>query len=170
MNLFNKKLFLLSLLICFVTGGLFVNQKKAAHRFHTSFTRMDYNESDKLIEISIRLFTHDFVEVFQNKNKTNPLDLENVDETILKYLNEHFVLTDKNDSKLKLVWVGKEVTVDTLEIFVEIPFEGNLEELKLKNTIFFNNYQKQINYVTARFAGKKSDLVFKVGDKEKLLK
>ena len=170
MKFVSKQLILLFVFLGIFSFGILPLKANSPHRFHTSFTRMDYNETDKLIEISIRLFTHDFEDVFRNQSKTNPLDLENVDELILKYLNEHFVLTDGKDSKLKIVWVGKETKVDTLDIFVEVPFERKFSDLKLKNTIFFKNFRKQINYVSARFGEEKSDLVYKVGDKEKPFK
>jgi hypothetical protein len=167
-----KKIIVIKLVLSLFVLGLIIPQIKAAHRFHTSLTRMDYNQKEKLIEVSIQLFTHDFENVFKQitKNPNDPGTVEKIDEIILKYLNENFMLTDEKDSQLKMVWVGKEFKVDTLDIYIEIPFEGDLESLKLKNTIFFESFQKQINYVSTHFELKRSDLVFKKGDDYKELK
>lgn len=161
-----KKNVLLKLVLSLLFIGLLTIQMNAYHRFHTSFTRMDYNENDKLIEVTIRLFTHDFESVFKKitNDQNNPESIDKIDEIILKYLNENFLLTDKNGLQKKMVWVGKEFKVDTLYVYVEIPFEGEMESLNLKNTIFFESFTKQINYVSAHFENKKSDLFFKVGD------
>jgi hypothetical protein len=140
-----------------------------AHRYHTSLTRMDYNEKEKLVEISIQLFTHDLVPVLEQKAKKR-VDLEKtpeVDKLILDYLNENFVLKNKNGEPLSLKWVGKELEVDAVWVYVESPSPESLSGANLQNTVLFESFPEQTNLVIARFDGKKADLLFKVGDKFK---
>jgi predicted RNA-binding protein len=144
----------------------------SAHRFHTSLTRIDYNSEQKLFEISIRLFTHDLVPILEEKSGKR-IDLEktpDVDKIIFNYLNENFVLTDMKGETKVLKWVGKEFDVDTVQIYLETPSNENLENYKLKNTIFFESFPEQTNLVICRYDGKKADLMFKVGDKIKEIK
>jgi len=144
----------------------------SAHRFHTSLTRIDYNSEEKLFEISIQLFTHDFVPVLEQKSGKR-IDLEKtfgVDKFILEYLNENFVLTGKKGEKKNLKWIGKELDVDSVQIYLETSSNENLENYKLKNTIFFESFPEQTNLVVCRYDGKKADLMFKVGDKIKEIK
>ena len=143
-----------------------------AHRYHTSLTRMDYNAKEKLVEISIKLFTHDLAPVLEKQAK-KPVDLEktpDVDRLIFDYLNQNFILKNKNGESQKLVWVGKELDVDTVVVYVEIPLEKNFENFSLQNSIFFETFPEQTNLVTARFGETKSDLLFKVGDKFKVIR
>ena len=143
-----------------------------AHRYHTSLTRIDYNAKEKLAEISIQLFTHDLVPVLERETKKR-IDLEktpDIDKLVFDYLNRNFILKDKNGEVKKLVWVGKELNVDTVLVYVEIPLEENFENFSLQNTVFFESFPEQTNLVTARFNKKKSDLLFKVGDKFKEIK
>ncbi len=144
----------------------------SAHRFHTSLTRIDYNSEQKLFEISIKLFTHDFVPILEKKTGKR-IDLEKtpgVDKIIFDYLNENFVLTDKEGETKILKWVGKELDVDSVQIYLETTSTENLENYKLKNTIFFETFPVQTNLVVCRYDGKKADLLFKVGDKIKEIK
>ena len=144
----------------------------SAHRFHTSLTRIDYNSEQKLFEISIKLFTHDFVPILEKKTGKR-IDLEKtpgVDKIIFDYLNENFVLTDKEGETKILKWVGKEFDVDSVQIYLETSSTENLENYKLKNTIFFETFPVQTNLVVCRYDGKKADLLFKVGDKIKEIK
>ena len=144
----------------------------AAHRYHTSLTRMDYNEQERLVEISIQLFTHDLVPALEQKAGKR-IDLEKtpeVDKLILGYLNENFVLKNKNGESPALKWVGKELQVDAVWVYVEIPATENLAGANLQNTILFESFPEQTNLVIARFGGKKADLMFKVGDKFKEIK
>lgn len=141
------------------------------HRYHTSLTRIDYNQSEKLFEISIQLFKHDLEPLLEKKYKTR-VDFEktkNIDELILNYLNEEFVLTDKNGETKKLKWVGKEMDVDTVWIYLETASNESPEGFNLQNTIFFESFPEQTNLVICRYEEKKADLKFKSGDKVKII-
>ena len=141
----------------------------SAHTFHTSLTRMDYNQKEKLAEISIQLFTHDLVPALERFAKKN-IDLEktpDLDKIILQYLDANFVLKDRKGEKKKLVWVGKEQQVETVYVYVQIALEEDFANYSLQNTIFFDAFPTQANMVVARFGEKKADLLYKIGDKEK---
>jgi hypothetical protein len=102
----------------------------ARHTFHTSLTRMDYNAQEKMLEISIQLFTHDLLPTLQ-KRTGKQVDLEKtpgVDELILAYLNQNLILRDKNGEAQKLTWIGKEIEVDTTYVYVQIPLTADFEE------------------------------------------
>ncbi len=141
----------------------------SAHRYHTSLTRMDYNEKEKLVEITIQLFTHDLVPVLEKRAKKS-IELEktpDIDKIILEYLSQNFILKNKKGEAQTLNWVGKELEVDTAYVYVEIPMSESPEGLTLQNTIFFESFAEQTNLVTSRFDAKKSDLLFVAGDKFK---
>ncbi|HSK73291.1 MAG TPA: DUF6702 family protein, partial [Pyrinomonadaceae bacterium] len=130
-----KSIFGLGLIFafCLFTFAFFSFPKVSAHRFYTSLTRIDYNAGEKNIEITIQVFTHDLVEVLEKINK-KPLELEKSgesDKLILSYLEEKFVLQDKNGQNRKLKWVGKEFKTDSTFIYVEIPSEEGIEKNKL---------------------------------------
>ena len=139
------------------------------HRFHTSLTRIDYNSEQKIFEISIQLFLHDLEPLLKKRNGKS-VDLEKtagVDKIILDYLNENFVLTDKNGAAKILRWVGKEFDADAVRIYLETDSAESPEGYKLKNSIFFESFAEQTNLIVCRYDGKKADLLFKVGDKIK---
>lgn len=141
------------------------------HTFHTSLTRMDYNAQDKIIEVSIQLFTHDVVSVLEKQNKKN-IDLEetpDIDALLLKYLEPNFILKNKKGEVLKLKIIGKEIQAETTYLYLEISCEENFENYTLQNTIFFESFPKQVNLAVMRFGDKKADLYFKVGDKAKII-
>jgi hypothetical protein len=140
-----------------------------AHRYHTSLTRMDYNDKEKMVEISVQLFTHDLVPALEQKAKKR-VDLEktpDADKLILAYLNENFVLKNKNGETLALKWVGKELEVDAIWVYLEAASAESFIGANLQNTILFESFHEQTNLVLARFGGKKADLMFRVGDKFK---
>lgn len=143
----------------------------SAHTYHTSLTRMNYKAKEKLVEVGVQLFTHDLTPTLERRVKRQ-IDYEktpDIDKLIFDYLNEKFVLTDKNGAPKKLVWVGKEVEVDTVYVYVEIESAEDLEGFSLRNTLFFESFPEQVNLVTIR-GEKKADLLFKTGDAFKEIK
>ena len=158
------------LLICFLEASV---SSLNLHRYHTSLTRMDYNKKDKAFEISIQLFTHDLVPTLEKRLKKS-VNLEKNPETdkiLFDYLKEKFVLKDKRDGSVKkLNWIGKEIETDTVNVYLELPLEENLEDLSLQNSILFESFAEQTNLVVVRHTEKKYDLLFKVGDQFKAFK
>lgn len=143
-----------------------------SHRFHTTLTRIDYNEKAKTAEISIQMFTHDLNQLFESK-LSKKLDLEKKDEVkkiIFEYLIKNFVLKDKSENKLELRWVGMESDADSVWIYIETNMTESPENFKMQNSLFFESYQEQSNLVIIKFYGKKADLAFKVGDNFKEIK
>jgi hypothetical protein len=139
------------------------------HRYHTTLTRIDYNQEQKIFEISIQLFKHDLEPLLERKYKTR-IDFEktkDIDALILNYLNEEFVLTDKTGAAKNLKWVGREMDVDSVWIYLETDSTEPPEGYSLRNTLFFESFPDQMNLVICRYEEKKADLVFKVGDRAK---
>lgn len=168
-----KKLFILIFSIMLLTsraGNVFA--LGSFHTYHTTLTRINYNPTARLVEISIQLFTHDLTPTLERRARKQ-IDYEksaDIDKIIFDYLNEKFILTDKNGAAKKLVWVGKEVKTDTIYVYAEAESPEDLDDFNLQNTLFFESFPEQANLVVARWADKKADLLFKRGDEVKKIK
>lgn len=136
------------------------------HKYHTSLTRIDHRADEKNLEITIRLFVHDVVPMLGRrlKKQVDPERTPEVDAELLKYIAENFTLRVPDQGELKLSWVGKEFESDVLFVYLEAGFDGDPAGLSLRNTIFFDYFPEQSNLVVAKFADKKRDLAFRVGD------
>ena len=157
------------LLICLLTLSATANVPMKRHRFHTTLTRIDYNAKEKNFEIIIKMFTHDLMPLLEKRGGKR-LDLEKspeADKLILEYINENFILSDKNNAAKTLKWIGKDFDTDEVRVYLETDSTQNLEGYKLKNTLFFADFPEQANIVVCHYDGKKADLLYKVGDKVK---
>ncbi len=141
------------------------------HEFHTTFMTIEHNRDEKLLEITLKVFTHDLVPTMTDRfNKQIDLGAgEELDLEIAKYIREKFSLKTAKGETLDFKWVGKEVDSQVAYFYLEIPFEGELDDASVSNSLFFERFKQQINYVSVKFDEKKADLVFKVGEKEKLI-
>ncbi len=139
------------------------------HEFHTSFMTIEQNREEKLLEITLKVFTHDLVPTLTARlNKQIDLGAgDEIDTEIIKYIREHFSLKTAKGETPEFEWVGKELDAQVVYFYLEIPFEGELENATVSNSLFFERFKQQINYVSLKFDEKKADLVFKVGEKEK---
>ena len=165
------KFLILIFIAAFALTFVIKNDASAAHRFHSSLTTIDYDADEKNIKITIQLIAHDVSEVFDGFAKKS-LELETsseFDERLQKYLAEHFILQNKNGKTLKMKWVGKEIELDRVFVYLEAASEESIEGFQLSNTIFFESYPKQTNIIIAKFEGEKADLFFKLKDGFKII-
>lgn len=147
-------------------SAILFTAKSAAHNYHTSLTRIDFNTAAKSLEIEINIFNHDLEKVLEAKNKKR-IDFDKdkeVDKLIFDYLSETFLIKDAKGNLLKAKWIGKETKTDMTTAFIEIEGVESVENLKLQNKIFFESFSEQTNLVAFHLDGKKSDLLFKAGD------
>ena len=98
--------FLIVLLLILTT---FSNPARA-HRYHTSLTRIDYNADEQIAEITLQLFSDDF-EAALTRKTGKPVNLDKtpkLDEIILSYLSDRFVIKNKAGEANKLRYIGFE--------------------------------------------------------------
>ncbi len=141
------------------------------HKYHTSLTRIDYNKQENLLEITMKVFAHDLFPTLE-KRHGKKIDLEHtkdIDKILADYINEKFTIKTKSGENKTLKFLGKEHETDVIYLYSEVSFEGDLEGAEIKNSLFFESFDEQVNLLTIRYGEKKSDLVFKVGDNFKTI-
>src|SRR6266850_7193730 len=141
------------------------------HTFHTSLMQVEYNDSEQLVEISLQVFTHDLENILSRRSGNNVrLDkTPNASQLALAYLNESINLKNRDGKVKSLSWVGMEPEADAVWIYVETKMPEGLEGEEIRNRLFFQLFDDQINLVHIKYDGKKCDLVFKPGDDFKLI-
>lgn len=87
-----------------------------------------------------------------------------VDKQILAYVNDSFELKNKNGQQKRLTWVGKEVKVDAVWLYVEAPMPEGLDGAQLRNRLLFEMFPEQVNIVDIKDRKRKANLVFAAGD------
>jgi hypothetical protein len=158
------KLILITVISLFTIHYSFLTGQ--AHTFHTTLTRIDYNEKEKVAEISIQIFTHDLSPTLETITKKR-VDFEktkDIDKLIFDYVKKNFIIKNQKGEIKELVWVGFEFEVNTVFVYVQAEMPEGMEDSKLQNSLFFEHFKEQSNLVICKFGEKKADLAFKVGD------
>jgi hypothetical protein len=138
------------------------------HDYHVSVTQMHYNPAQQLFEVSIRTFTDDLELGLSRDNNGRKFTLHNKDQNdayVEKYVTKHFSLFSTKQ-KIKIDYLGKEQEADATWIYLEIPFQGSLEGIKLQNSILTDTYSDQINMLNFKMNQLAKTILYK---KEKLV-
>ena len=160
---------LLTIMCALALGvAVFVPPRSArAHKFYVSFTRIEYNRERQTAEISIRTFADD-IEAALTKRTGKPFYLDTTKDAsahVLQYVNDSFQLTGRDDKQpVTLKWVGMEVNVDSLWIYLEASMPGGLEGASVRQRLLFDQFKNQVNTVNVIDGDKHADLVFKRDD------
>lgn len=155
------KILLFSLLLCAAQS-----QPASAHTFHTSLMRMEYNGQEQLVEISVQVFSHDLENILTRRRGKNVRlgKTPDAEALILAYLQDAVNLKNRAGESKTLSWVGMESKADRVWLYVEAKMPEGFDGAQLRNGIFFDLLDDQVNLVHVKTEGKKSDLVFKPGD------
>ncbi|MEL6842947.1 MAG: DUF6702 family protein, partial [Bacteroidota bacterium] len=123
------------------------------------------------LEITIKLFTGD-IEIALEAQGTDRLFLgeaekehEKADLYLQRYLQQHLQLT-VNGEEVEYEFLGKEVEIDVLWCYAEVPNVAILENLTVKNTMLFEELDGQQNVVLVKSGKQKKSNLFIDGNAE----
>lgn len=137
-----------------------------AHKFHESLAQIEYNAESGSAEMTFRLFADDLEKALSKRSgKTVRLDkTPDVEAQALAYVKDRFELKNGDGQIKPFMWVGLELKVDTVWVYVEAPMPEGLKGAQIRNRIFFELFDDQVNRVHITYDGGKTDLVYKPGD------
>jgi hypothetical protein len=121
------------------------------HPLHVSIVNMDVNVDSGSIKYSVRLFYDDFQKLINSKyntlldfNKGKRISLKE-QEYILDYLNSSFTISDKEQSKIKPVFMGWKIENISIWFYFGMKFNSNTNELFVLNTLMNEIFSDQKN-------------------------
>ena len=145
--------------------------RAAAHKFYTSLAQVEYNDEDKSVQVSMRVFADDLEAALTRRaGRRVVLDrTEDVDRLVLAYLRDAFEIRNRAGETKALRWVGMELRAGVAWLYFEAEMPEGLAGARLRDHVLFELFAKQVNTVSVRFRGARTDLVFARGDGERAL-
>lgn len=146
---------------------LFISLKVWMHPFYISLTEIRFNEQNKSLEISQKIFWDDLEvalgDMYGTKiNFLNPQNPEDLDKMIEEYLLKHNQII-VNNQKVKLVYVGYEVEEDAAWFYLEALRVSNPKRVEIKSDILIEHFPGQQNIVNFFVANKPKSLILQKG-------
>ncbi len=144
-------LFYYSLLVIFLV--------QFEHDFHFALTEIYFNEKNKSLEVSIKVFANDLEDAISEgipyELKLNSEDEhEKSDYYIGQYLYKN-VQFDVNNKEKEYEFLGKEYEDDAVWMYIEVKQVKKIKSLTIKNSLLHDLFDDQINIITADINGQK---------------
>jgi hypothetical protein len=140
--------------------------RHTAHEYHVSVTQMQYNPAQKLLEISIRVFTDDLEKALSAENGNRRFTLSDNDQNspfVEKYLRKYFTVSDARQQVQPFQFLGKEQEADATWMYLEVPVPGGLPGWTLQNNVLMELFSDQMNMLNLKLPGGKKTILFKKG-------
>lgn len=139
-----------------------------AHTYYEGLTDIKVNISERRVEIVHRFTTHD-LEIFlsKNLNKSITADAPRYSGYLEQYINQSFTLK-KEESILKLEWVGIENGISETIIYQVVSGLTDLSGVEVKNKILTGFYPKQVNRINYKDQKLSGTLIFEKGGTQKI--
>lgn len=131
----------------------------AVHPLHVSTTDMNFNDKEKSIEVSCRIFTDDFETVLAKTYKaktdlTKPEMHKAMDVLIKKYMDAHLQF-NVNGKNLKATYIGYEIDHEATNVYLEIENVSSIQRINLSNTLLYDLFDDQLNILHVENKGQR---------------
>ncbi|HNH85371.1 MAG TPA: hypothetical protein PL157_23590, partial [Acidobacteriota bacterium] len=142
-----------------------------AHDFHASFTQLEFNPKTKSVEMTLRVFTDDLTNALSRRTGRHIVldQTPDAESLTFAYVKDRFELRNERGKALRLTWVGMDVKVDMVWIYIEIPMPLWLKQGQLRNEVLTELFADQVNVVGLKANQHKGDLMFAASDRFKPL-
>lgn len=122
-----------------------------AHPFYLSITDIEYYSEERVLGITIKVFTDDLEAVLEELGAENlklgtAEENDEADRVIARYLDQVIRWTIDTDPAT-MVWLGKEVEQEVTFLYLEAKMEAMPESIELSHRLFLDQLETQENIV-----------------------
>lgn len=164
----NKLKLLLFTLILLLAGI-----KAQAHDYHASITDVTYNPKTQNLEVALRVFTDDLENALSVRNKSKVAyssQSDKVKQYLADYVNASVSFELEKGKPLKQRFVGSEEETDVVWLYFEVPVQrASLSQLYVKNAVFTELFNDQMNVVNINYKGKTNSVLLQKNEVQKKL-
>ncbi|HNP24079.1 MAG TPA: hypothetical protein PKM63_15255 [Panacibacter sp.] len=119
------------------------------HPFFVSMTDVNFNNSTKELEISVRIFTDDFENTIAKYHQgkvdiLHPPDQELMNSYVNDYIQKHLQFT-VNDNMVAMKFVGYEQQAESIWTYFEVDNINTVKKIKVFNNLLHDYSDKEIN-------------------------
>ena len=125
--------------------------------FYSSMTKVDYVEGSKTLKFTTKMNTQHISDAIKINPNTAGFEAE-----VKKYVNNNLDLF-VNGSPKTLTFTGSQVNGESVWVYYEAGGVGEINTLKIKNTIMLSTFPKQFNIVNIAYKGSQKTMNFQRG-------
>lgn len=120
------------------------------HPFFVSMTDFNYNNANKELEISVRIFTDDFENTLRKNHPgikidiLHPTDKTQMNSFVYDYIQKHLQL-QLNGKAVQMSFVGYEQQSESIWTYLEVKDVNSVQQLHVINSLLHDYTENQIN-------------------------
>jgi hypothetical protein len=128
----------------FPPGGV-----RGGHPFHVSVVEINHNATEKILEVTCKIFTDDFEKALTQNYKTrvdliNPPDRKAMDSLVKKYIFSN--LTISTDGRpISFTYLGFEREEESVFSYVQAENISTVNKIDITNKLMYDMFDDQIN-------------------------
>ena len=146
--------------ILILTGVLLITSF-STHKYYFSITKIEVDESSKLLKIYSQVFMDDFEKLLQKRYQMSVKDFSALSEKEKKIIEKYVTTKLKlsvNRAPINLKLLGCDSKNELLYIFVEGNYKEEVKRLKIENTMLQDVFTEQQNKVDITYKNKVKSL------------
>lgn len=135
------------------------------HAFFVTISEVEYNATEKSVEISIKVFTDDLEKGLNTRfsgreNLNTSQESPQANAHLQTYLSEKFGIT-VNGVAQTCQYIGKEKEDDATWCYLEVKNVAAVSSVTVKNTLLMELYESQNNIVHVKVRGTSKSMMLK---------
>jgi len=135
-----------------------------AHKFYMSLTVADHNTAERSLEFTLRLFADDLETAVAKAGRPLKHGQPGFEDAVFAYIRQTLVVKRADGTPVTLAWVGLENKVDVTWVYVEGRDVASTAGLLVRDAVFQDVYQQQVNMLHLNDARGRRVLDFRAGD------
>lgn len=119
------------------------------HPFFVSMTDVSYNNKDKELEISVRIFTDDFENTLRKLHNTkidilHPANQQQMNSFVNGYIQKHLQM-QVNGAPVQMAFLGYEQQGESIWAYLEVKNISAVAKLNITNSLLHDFSNSQVN-------------------------
>ncbi len=140
------------------------------HPFHVSVVEAEHNVSDKILEISCKIFTDDFETILAKTYKTkvdliNPPNKVAMDTLVKKYILSHLSIK-VNGKPVVMKYVGFENEREAAYGYFEVENISAISKIEFANSVLYDKFDDEVNIMHVKVGGNRKSTKLNYPEKE----
>ncbi len=129
-----------------------------AHDFYTSMTKVDYNMASATVQFSTKLDVEHLETALGTKAGSAGFD-----SALQSYFKSHFQVK-VNGSAKSLDFAKNKITGEVIWVYFNIPNVKEVNSIEINNTLLFEKYAEQQNFVNFNINGNRDSMIATKGN------
>lgn len=139
-----------------------------AHPLHTTLTRLSYDASARVLNVSVRVFADDFSAAVMPGARAGSLVIP-PDSAMMRYVSGRFALQAPGGRPIPLRWCGMRRLGEALVLCLRATAQASPAGARMRNALLSELFDDQVNIVQASYDGARRTLLFTPRDGMKAL-